>query len=107
LLPVPVFLFARNPLPTTGDWGGPQRGQAYAPTKIAEGEHAINERGSGGSVGRFQEEAYNFHEHWTLWRVENGQYRLEGVRYFESSKDETLSNRFVVELSRDLTMAQK
>ena len=51
-----------------------------------------------------QEEVYNFHESWTLWRVEKGQYQVEGVRNFESPKDEPHSNRFVAELTRDLTV---
>jgi hypothetical protein len=73
-------------------------------TKVAEGEYAIHEQANGGAVGTFGEEVYHFSESWTLWRVENGQYEAEGVRRFESPKDEVHANRFVVELSRDLTV---
>jgi hypothetical protein len=84
--------------------GGPLPEQAAERTKIAEGEYAIYERHNSGAVGPFQEEVYNFHESWTLWRTENGLYQVEGVRSFESPKDETHSNRFMVELTRNLTI---
>jgi hypothetical protein len=73
-------------------------------TKIAEGEYAIHERHNGGAVGPFEEAVFGFRESWTLWRAENGEYRVEGVRRFESPKDESHSNRFTVDLTRDLTM---
>jgi hypothetical protein len=84
--------------------GNPQPGQAAGIEKIAEGEYAIQERESNGAVGPFEEEVYNFRESWTLWRGEKGQYQVEGVRNFESPKDEPHSNRFLVELTRDLTV---
>ena len=89
-----------------GPWamGGPLPEQAAERAKIAEGEYAIYEHHNNGAVGPFQEEVYNFHESWTLWRAETGLYQVEGLRTFESPKDETHSNRFAVELSRDLTM---
>jgi hypothetical protein len=83
---------------------GPRPEQAAKPVKIADGEYAIYESNNRGSVGPFQEEVYNFHESWTLWRVDNGGYRVEGVRRFESPRDEVHSNRFIVELTRDLTV---
>ncbi len=73
-------------------------------TKIAEGEYAIFEQANGGLLDPFQQAIYNFHESWTLRLVKNGQYRVEGVRTFESPKDDLHSNRFIVELSRDLTI---
>jgi hypothetical protein len=83
-----------RPLPT----------QTSGQIKIAEGEYAIHERNNSGAVGPFEEEVYNFRESWTLSRAENGGYRVEGVRSFESPKDEPHSNRFTAELTRDLTM---
>lgn len=80
--------------------------QAAARTKIAEGEYEIQERESGGAVGPFQEEVYNFRESWTLWRTEKSEYEVEGVQSFESPKDEPHSNRFVAELTRDLTLTR-
>ncbi len=84
--------------------GRPLPEQGAGRTKVAEGEYAIFEYHNNGAVGPFQEEVYNFHESWTLWRIKNGQYRVEGVRSFESPKYETHSNRFVADLSRDLTV---
>lgn len=75
-----------------------------AGTKIAEGEYAVYEQAGGGELDPVEKEVYNFHESWTLWRVERGQYLVEGVRRFESPKDDPHSNRFTVELSRDLTI---
>lgn len=73
-------------------------------TKIAEGEYAVYEQANSGAVEPFGEEVYDFHESWTLWRVEKGQYQVEGVRRFESPKEQVHANRFIVELSRDLTV---
>lgn len=80
----------------------PEHGAAR--TKIAEGEYAIYEQANGGAVGPFGEEVYNFSESWTLWRVDQGQYQVDGIRRFESPKDQIHANRFVVELSRDRTV---
>jgi hypothetical protein len=82
----------------------PLQEQAGGRVKIAEGEYAIYERDISGVLGPLEEEVYNFHESWTLWRVEKGEYQIEGVRNFESPKDELHSNRFVAELTRDLTV---
>ena len=84
--------------------GRPFPEQGAEREKIAEGQYAIYEHENSGAVGPFQEEVYNFRESWTLWRVQNGQYQVDGVRTFESPKDELHSNRFLAELSRDLTV---
>jgi hypothetical protein len=76
---------------------------ATARTRIAEGEYAIYEQANSGAFGPFGEEIYDFHESWTLWRTEKGQYRVEGERKFESPRYTTHANRFLVELSRDMT----
>jgi hypothetical protein len=75
-------------------------------TKVAQGEYAVLGGGNGGAVGPFGEEVYNFRETWTLWRIANGSYEVEGERRFESPKDTTHSDRFVAELSRDLTITR-
>jgi hypothetical protein len=73
-------------------------------SKIAEGEYAIFEHHNDGGVGPFEEKVFNFHESWTLWRVRAEQYRVEGVRRFESPQYDPHSNRFIVELTRDFTV---
>jgi hypothetical protein len=84
--------------------GGILPEQAGERTKVAEGEYAIFEQSNSGGMGPFQEEVYDFHESWTLWRAGKGEYQAEGVRRFESPKDEPHSNRFMVDLTRDLTV---
>lgn len=87
-----------------------QQGEKAKPaserTKAAEGEYVVLEGANGGAVGPFGEEIYNFHETWTLWRSPNGSYEVEGERRFESPKDAPHTNRFVAQLSRDLTLSR-
>jgi hypothetical protein len=78
--------------------------QDPAGTKLASGEYVIREQSDNGAIGPLQEEVFNFHESWSLWRDEKGQYRVQGSRAFESPKNDPHSNRFVVELSRDFTV---
>jgi hypothetical protein len=73
-------------------------------TQVAQGEYAILKPSGGGVLDPYQQEVYNLRESWTLWRVDKGQYRVEGVRRFESPKDEPHANRFVADLTRDLTI---
>jgi hypothetical protein len=84
--------------------GGALPEQGAGRKKVAEGEYTIYEQDTSAAMGPSNEAVYNFHESWTLWRVEKGQYQVEGVRSFESPKDEPHSNRFAVELTRDLTV---
>jgi hypothetical protein len=72
--------------------------------KIAEGEYALVEQANFGAVGPFGEEVYDFHETWTIWRTASGEYEVEGKRQFESPKDSPHDNKFLVRLSRDLTV---
>jgi hypothetical protein len=73
-------------------------------TKIAEGEYAIYEEANSGAVGPFGEEVYDFHEAWTLWRTAKREFEVEGERKFESPRDVRHTDRFLVRLSRDLTV---
>jgi len=73
-------------------------------TKIGEGEYQILEQSNNGAVGPFREEVYDFDESWTLWRRDNGEFEVEGVRRFESPKDVPHRNHFRVELSRDFSV---
>jgi hypothetical protein len=75
-------------------------------TKIAEGEYVIYEEANGGAFGPLGEEVYDFHETWTLWRTEKKDYAVEGERTFESPRHEANKNRFLVQLSRDLTVSR-
>jgi hypothetical protein len=75
-------------------------------TKLAEGEYATYEQSNDGAVGPFGEQIYNLDETWTLWRAGKDGYQVEGVRKFESPKNETHADRFLVDLSRDLTVTR-
>jgi len=79
-------------------------GAATRRTQIAEGEYAIYEQANSGAFGPLGEEVYDFHESWTLWRTEKGPYQVEGERKFESPKYMAHANRFLVDLSRDMTV---
>jgi hypothetical protein len=72
--------------------------------KIAEGEYVVVEQANFGAVGPFGEEVYDFHETWTMWRNDSGEYEVEGKRQFESPKDSPHEDSFQVRLSRDLTV---
>jgi hypothetical protein len=73
-------------------------------TKVAQGEYVVFEGANGGAFGPFGEEVYNFHETWTLWRTAKGAYELGGERRFESPRNVAHTDRFVAQLSRDLTL---
>lgn len=77
-------------------------GRAADRTKLAEGEYAIYEEGDSGAVGPAGEEIYDFHESWTLWRFGKDQFEVEGERKFESPLDVKHTDRFQIQLSRDL-----
>ena len=78
-------------------------GKEIQRAKLAEGEYEIQEEGNSGAVGPAGEEVYDFHESWTLWRLGKGQYEVEGVRKFESPREVKHADRFLIQLSRDLT----
>jgi hypothetical protein len=71
-------------------------------TKVAQGEYVVFEGANGGAVGPFEEEVYNFHETWTLWRAAKGGYELEGERRFESPRAVIRTSRFVAQFRTTL-----
>ena len=101
-----VFVFCRGAL--SNEWSSDLEQEKVAAsthrTKVAQGEYVVFEGANGGAVGPFGEEVYNFHETWTLWRIAKEGYELEGERRFESPRDVTHTNRFLAQLSRDLTL---
>src|SRR5262249_15785499 len=74
-------------------------------TRIAEGEYELYQEGSGGAVGPFGEEVYEFRETWILSREKGGNYQVKGERRFRPGKGkDVVTKPFAVELSRDLTV---
>ena len=110
-----LFVSAISPLacPMKAAGEGVQSGQKPAAateqkprTKVAQGEYVVSQQANGGAVGPFGEEVYNFHETWVLWRDGDGRYEVEGERRFESPQGTPRSDRFVAELTRDLTITR-
>jgi hypothetical protein len=98
--------FQASDLGQAGAQVSPAPAEQKQRTKIAQGEYVILEQANGGAIGPFGEEIYNFHETWTLWRASSGDYDVEGERRFESPKGAAHADRFLVELSRDLTITR-
>lgn len=74
------------------------------PVKIAEGAYAIFKAYDG--IGPVDAEIFNFHEDWSLSRTADGNYRIEGLRNFESPKDYPLEVRFFLRLSPKLQLIE-
>jgi hypothetical protein len=65
-------------------------------TKVAEGEYKV--LGPTG-IGSFGPAVYDFRESWTLWRLENGTFEVDGTRDYRSPADEPHSDNFEAHLS--------
>lgn len=68
-------------------------------TRIAGGEYRIVEQNEEGGIGLFAPGVYNFRESWTIWRLKDGSFEVEGERSYESPKGEFQNNGFHVHLS--------
>ena len=73
--------------------------------KVAEGEYRVSEEGDLG-VGPMETEVFHFRESWTLWRVQGGDYEVEGSRSFESPRDFIRENRFIARLTHNLQLVE-
>jgi hypothetical protein len=65
-------------------------------TKVAEGEYRV--LGQSG-IGSFDFAVYDFTESWTLWRLEDGTFEVDGTRDYRSPADEPHSDNFEARLS--------
>jgi hypothetical protein len=81
------------------DTAGPNAGPGTtAWIRVAEGEYKVlTENG----IGPFNPAVYGFSESWTLWRLPDGSFEVNGTRNYRSPSDEPHSNEFSVHLSRD------
>jgi hypothetical protein len=122
LLLATLFFVVRPATLDAGDWGlekralsatrsSPQASDAPRPvpqkakrTRVAEGEYSVFQRKSGGAVGPFENEVFNFRESWTIWRTGDGEYEVTGERQFESPEGVPHRNRFEAQLARDLSV---
>ncbi|MGB6822545.1 MAG: hypothetical protein WBE21_10735 [Candidatus Acidiferrales bacterium] len=69
--------------------------------RVAAGEYQVLQGANAAGIGSYAPGVYNFRESWTLWRLADGSFDVEGEREYESPKDELHSNRFSVHLSPD------
>ena len=68
-------------------------------TKVAEGEYRV--LGDSG-IGWFDPAVYDFRESWTLSRLEDGTFEVDGTREYRSPADEPHSENFEAHLSDTL-----
>jgi hypothetical protein len=72
-----------------------------ARVRVAAGEYQVFKQTSGGGIGSYAPQVYNFRESWTLWRLPDGTLEIEGERDYESPQYEQHENRFSVRLTPD------
>jgi len=77
------------------------QGENSQRVRVAAGEYEVLQGAHAGGIGSYAPGVYNFRESWTLWRLADGSFDVEGEREYESPKDELHSNRFSVHLSPD------
>ena len=76
---------------------------ATARIRVAEGEYkALTEDG----IGPSDPAVYGFDESWTLWRLRDGSFEVNGTRSYRSPSDEPHSNQFSAHLSADLAVLE-
>ena len=64
--------------------------------KVAEGEYKVL---AASGVGSFDFAVYDFTESWTLWRLEDGRFEVDGTRDYRSPADEPHRDNFEACLS--------
>lgn len=65
-------------------------------TRVAEGEYKVLAQSG---IGSFDPAVYDFKESWTLWRLEDGTFEVDGTRDYRSPADEPHSDNFEAHLS--------
>jgi len=72
-------------------------------TRVAEGEYKVL---SQAGIGSFVPAVYDFTESWTLWRLEDGTFEVNGTRNYRSPAAEPHSDNFEARLSDDLRVVE-
>jgi hypothetical protein len=70
--------------------------------EVASGEYQVYQGHQQGGIGSYAPEVYNFRESWTMWRLADGSFDVEGERHYESPRGELRSNAFSVHLAPDM-----
>jgi hypothetical protein len=74
--------------------------------KVAEGEYRVYRQASDGGIGPFNPAIHDFSETWTLWRLRDGSFEVEGARTYEAPQYESHRDPFAVRLSPKFTVSQ-
>jgi hypothetical protein len=72
-------------------------------TRMAEGEYKVLSRAG---IGSFVPTVYDFAESWTLWRLDDGTFEVNGTRTYRSPADEPHSDNFQAHLSENLRVVE-
>jgi hypothetical protein len=72
-------------------------------TRVAEGEYKVLSRAG---IASFVPAVYDFTESWTLWRLDDGTFEVNGTRNYRSPADEPHSDNFEARLSENLRVVE-
>jgi len=72
-------------------------------SRVAEGEYKVLSRAG---IGSFVPAVYDFTESWTLWRLGDGTFEVNGTRNYRSPADEPHSDNFEARLSENLQVEE-
>jgi hypothetical protein len=75
--------------------------EASERVEVASGEYRVFQGANQGGIGSYAPEVYNFRESWTIWRLSDGSFQVEGDRNYESPRGDEHSNPFWVHLAPD------
>ena len=102
LIPIAAFCAAPRAIPYVAGQVAPRANaqtESAGRVRVAEGEYQIFRETDDGGVGPFALMVYNFHESWTLWKLPDGSFDVEGERNYESPMDAQQHSQFSVHLS--------
>ena len=71
--------------------------------RVAEGEYKVLTKDG---IGPFLPAVYGFSESWTLWRLADGTFEVNGTKSYRSPSYESHSVQFVAHLSSDFRVLQ-
>lgn len=74
--------------------------------RVAEGEYEVYVPSDAPAVGPTVPGVFHFHESWTLWRLPEGTFEIQGTREYASPSDEPHKDLFTLRLSSDFRIVQ-
>jgi len=73
---------------------------------VAEGEYKVYVPSDSPALGPTVPGVFHFHESWTLWRLPQGTYEVQGTREYASPSDEPHKDTFTLRLTSDFRIVQ-